>query len=265
MIDTNSMYGNVAEEKDTFMQMQQALKQKADAEAKIKSAESVSLSPQLKASEIKLPDFPEEYIEATALETMYNMQEALQNILAAKRGTLAPTNKEDNHQNAKRSGYFMMSTVTELFELMEQLEKDNFEVTAEGKAEAVDALHFVYNQLLYLKYRPKMTLQKFYDLAVEDTKTGTIGSNSLQYLIGDFIIAVGDLYQNAASYKDWRVYDTWKEDPLKIQELGDKMFIKFMKIFVNLNMVPAEIYKCYRDKNIENVNRQMSKTGRYYK
>ena len=257
MIDTNSMYGNVQEEQDSFVQLQKQLRQKV--EAKAEQAQSVK-----GADDIVIPDFPEEYIEATALETMYNMQEALQNILAKKRGTLAPTNNEDNHQNAKRSGYFMMSTVTELFELMEQLEKDNFEVTAEGKAEAVDALHFVYNQLLYLKYRPKMTLQKFYDIAVEDTKTGTVGSNSLQYLIGDFIIAVGDLYQNC-SYKDWRVYDTWKEDPLKIQELGDKMFIKFMKIFVNLNMIPAEIYKCYRDKNIENVNRQMSKTGRYYK
>ena len=257
MIDTNSMYGNVQEEQDSFVQLQKQLRQKV--EAKAEQAQSVK-----GADDIVIPDFPEEYIEATALETMYNMQEALQNILAKKRGTLAPTNKENNHQNAKRSGYFMMSTVTELFELMEQLEKDNFEVTAEGKAEAVDALHFVYNQLLYLKYRPKMTLQKFYDIAVEDTKTGTVGSNSLQYLIGDFIIAVGDLYQNC-SYKDWRVYDTWKEDPLKIQELGDKMFIKFMKIFVNLNMTPAEIYKCYRDKNIENVNRQMSKTGRYYK
>lgn len=258
MIDTNSMYGNVAEEKDTFMQMQQALKQKA--EAKTEQPQPVK-----SADDIVIPDFPEEYIEATALETMYNMQEALQNILAKKRGTLAPTNNEDNHQNAKRSGYFMMSTVTELFELMEQLEKDNFEVTKDGKAEAVDALHFVYNQLLYLKYRPKMTLQKFYDLAVEDTKTGTIGSNSLQYLIGDFIVAVGDLYQNGkVSYKDWKKYETWGEDPLKIQELGDKMFIKFVKIFVNLNMTPSEIYACYREKNIENVNRQRSH-GRYEK
>lgn len=258
MIDTNSMYGNVQEEQDSFIQLQKQLRQKV--EAKAEQAQSVN-----GADDIVIPDFPEEYIEATALETMYNMQEALQNILAKKRGTLAPTNKEDNHQNAKRSGYFMMSTVTELFELVEQLEKDNFQVTAEGKAEAVDALHFVYNQLLYLKYRPKMTLQKFYDIAVEDTKTGTVGSNSLQYLIGDFIIAVGDLYQNGKiSYKDWKKYETWGEDPLKIQELGDKMFIKFMKIFVNLNMTPAEIYKCYRDKNIENVNRQRLH-GRYEK
>ena len=42
MIDTNSMYGNVTEEKDTFMQMQLALKQKADAETKIKAAEEQS-------------------------------------------------------------------------------------------------------------------------------------------------------------------------------------------------------------------------------
>lgn len=256
MINTNDMYGVVAEEKDTFAQAQQMLKQKAENLAEVKP---------VTANDIKLPDFPEKYIESSALNTMYNMQEALQNILAAKRGTLAPTNTADNHENAKRSGYFMMSTVTELFELMEQLEKDNFEVTDKGKAEAVDALHFVYNQLLYLKYRPKMTLQEFYNLAVEDTKTGTIGSNSLQYLIGDFIIAVGDLYQNGKiSYKDWKKYETWGEDPLKIQELGDKMFIKFVKIFVNLNMQPAEIYKCYRDKNIENVNRQRSH-GRYEK
>ena len=258
MIDTNSMYGNVQEEQDSFVQLQKQLKQKAEAKAE-------QAQPAKGADDIVIPDFPEEYIEATALETMYNMQEALQNILAKKRGTLAPTNKEDNHQNAKRSGYFMMSTVTELFELVEQLEKDNFQVTAEGKAEAVDALHFVYNQLLYLKYRPKMTLQKFYDIAVEDTKTGTVVSNSLQYIIGDFIIAVGDLYQNGkVSYKDWKKYATWGEDPLKIQELGDKMFIKFMKIFVNLGMTPAEIYACYRSKNIENVNRQRLH-GRYEK
>ena len=86
----------------------------------------------------------------------------------------------------------------------------------------------------------------------------------LQYLIGDFIVAVGDLYQNCASYKDWKTYSEWKEDPLKIQEIGDKMFIKFVKIFVNLGMTPAEIYKCYRDKNIENVNRQKT-GGRYEK
>lgn len=295
MINTSEMYGNVQEEPDSFKQLQEKAqtieKNKAEAMRGMQRGPDLSkympknepvntyseqlhekemtgyteaMQKQYGTNDIVIPDFPEEYIETTALETMYNMQEALQNILAKKRGTLAPTNTADNHENAKRSGYFMMSTVTELFELMEQLEKDNYEITNEVKAEAVDALHFVYNQLLYLKYRPKMTLQKFYDLAVEDTKTGTIGSNSLQYLIGDFIIAVGDLYQNVASYKDWRVYDTWKEDPLKIQELGDKMFIKFMKIFVNLDMSPAEIYACYRSKNIENVNRQR-KNGRYEK
>lgn len=242
------MYGNVTEEQDVFQLMQKK--------------RQIEMTAQ-KAEEITIPDFPEEYNELTALITMYNMQEALQNILAKKRGTLAPTNDKDNHENAKRSGYFMMSTVTELYELMEQLEKDHWEVTKEGKAEAVDALHFVYNQLLYLKYRPNMTLQEYYNLAIEDTKTGTIGSNSIQYLIGDFIIAMGDLYQNGkVSYKDWKKYSVWGEDPLKIQELGNNMFIKFMKIFVNLNMKPNEIYQCYRDKNIENVERQRS-NGKY--
>jgi len=259
MITTGGMYGNVQEERDEFVVLQEQLAKRAK-EQKV-AQEAVATE---KAEEIVIPDFPKEYDEKTAMQTMFNMQAALQNILAKKRGTLAPTNNEDNFKNAVRSGYFMMSTVTEIFELIEQLEKDNFEITKEGKAEAVDAWHFVMNQLLYLKYKPTNTVQEFYDFAVEDTKTGTIGSNSLTYIIGEFIIAVGDFTQNCLSYKDWKTYDVWKEDPLKIKELGDKMIIKFFKIFVNLNMKPAEIYLCYREKNIANVERQRS-GGRYEK
>jgi len=62
MISTGEMYGNVQEEKDEFVVLQEKLAKRAE-EAK-KFAESVPLPPQLKASEIKLPDFPEEYIEA---------------------------------------------------------------------------------------------------------------------------------------------------------------------------------------------------------
>ena len=176
MIDTNSMYGNVQEEQDSFVQLQKQLKQKVEGQ-------------KLTAEEIQLPDFPKEYNPETALQTMFNMQEALQNILAAKRGTLAPTNKEDNFKNAVRSGYFMMSTVTEIWEFFDQLKKDNYEITDLVKYEIIDAWHFVMNQLLYLKYKPTFTLPQLYDFAVADLKTGTIGTSDLHYLVGEFIEA----------------------------------------------------------------------------
>ena len=235
MIDTNSMYGNVQEEQDSFVQLQKQLKQKVEGQ-------------KLTAEEIQLPDFPKEYNPETALQTMFNMQEALQNILAAKRGTLAPTNKEDNFKNAVRSGYFMMSTVTEIWEFFDQLKKDNYEVTDLVKYEIIDAWHFVMNQLLYLKYKPTFTLPQLYDFAIADLKTGTIGTFDLHYLIGEFIEAVGELYQNS-SYKDWKTYKEWKEDPLKIKELGDTMLIKFFKIFVAINLTPPPAKKkpCIED------------------
>lgn len=246
-ITTNSMYGNVTEEQDFF---QLAQKKRAE-EAAMKA----------KSEAITLPDFPKEYDEKTAMQTMFNMQAALQNILAAKRGTLAPTNNEDNFKNAVRSGYFMMSTVTEIWEFFDQLEKDNFEVTDLVKYEIIDAWHFVMNQLLYLKYKPTNTVQEFYDFATADLKTGTIGSNDLHYLVGEFIEAVGELYQNS-SYKDWKTYNEWKEDPLKIKELGDTMLVKFFKIFVTIHLTPDQIYQFYYNKNIDNVKRQMP-NGRY--
>ena len=48
MIDTNSMYGNVQEEQDSFVQLQKQLKQKVEGQ-------------KLTAEEIQLPDFPKEY------------------------------------------------------------------------------------------------------------------------------------------------------------------------------------------------------------
>ena len=251
MIDTNGMYGNVTEEQDAF----QLIQKRREAEAKAAAA---------KKDDIVIPDFPEKYDADSALETMFNMQRALQNILAKKRGSLAPDNDKDNFENARRSGYFMMSTVTEIWEFFDQLKKDNYEITDLVKYEIIDAWHFVMNQLLYLKYSPKMKLQEVYDHAIEDLKTGTIGTSDLHYLVGEFIEAVGDLYQNCASYKDWKTYDKWKEDPLKIQELGDIMLIKFFKIFVAINLTPEQIYQFYYNKNIENVKRQKS-GGRYEK
>ena len=260
MIDTNSMYGNVAEEQDAFQLIQ---KRQAAAKAAAAEAKKAEAAKKLTAEEIVLPDFPKEYNPETALETMFNMQAALQNILAAKRGTLAPTNNEDNFKNAVRSGYFMMSTVTEIWEFFDQLKKDNYEITDLVKYEIIDAWHFVMNQLLYLKYKPQMKLEELYDHAINDLKTGTIGTSDLHYLVGEFIEAVGELYQNS-SYKDWKTYSTWKEDPLKIQELGDIMLIKFFKIFVAINLTPDQIYQFYYNKNIENVERQKV-GGRYEK
>lgn len=254
MINTNMMYGNVAEEQDAFQLLQkrqQAVKQ-AEAQKAVDSAKSEA---------IVLPDFPKEYDEKTAMQTMFNMQAALQNILAAKRGTLAPTNTEDNFKNAVRSGYFMMSTVTEIWEFFDQLEKDNFEITDLVKYEIIDAWHFVMNQLLYLKFKPTNTVQEFYDFARADLKVGTIGTSDLHYLVGEFIEAVGELYQNS-SYKDWKTYSEWKEDPLKIKELGDTVLVKFFKIFVAIHLTPDQIYQFYYNKNIDNVKRQMP-NGRY--
>ena len=260
MIDTNSMYGNVQEEQDSFVQLQKQLREKATI---VSDKTKVNPEQKLTAEEIQLPDFPKEYNPETALQTMFNMQEALQNILAAKRGTLAPTNKEDNFKNAVRSGYFMMSTVTEIWEFFDQLKKDNYEITDLVKYEIIDAWHFVMNQLLYLKYKPTFTLPQLYDFAIADLKTGTIGTSDLHYLVGEFIEAVGELYQNS-SYKDWKTYKEWKEDPLKIKELGDIMLIKFFKIFVAINLTPDQIYQFYYNKNIENVERQKV-GGRYEK
>ena len=257
MIDTNSMYGNVAEEVDGFQLIQKRMAENA------KKVAEAAKKTETKSDEIVIPDFPKEFVAETALSTMFNMQEALQNILAKKRGTLAPTNTEDNFKNAVRSGYFMMSTVTEIWEFFDQLKKDNYEITDLVKYEIIDAWHFVMNQLLYLKYKPKYTITQLYDFATEDLKTGTIGTSDLHYLVGEFIEAVGELYQNS-SYKDWKTYDKWKEDPLKIQELGDTMLIKFFKIFVAINLTPDQIYQFYYNKNIENIERQKT-GGRYEK
>lgn len=258
MITTGGMYGNIQEERDEFVVLQEMLAKKQAQE--VSAQKSIETA---KAEEIIIPDFPKDYVEDSALTTMFTMQEALQNILAKKRNSLAPTNNEDNFKNAVRSGYFMMSTVTEIWEFFDQLKKDNFEVTDLVKYEIIDAWHFVMNQLLYLKFKPQYTLQFYYDKAREDMKTGTIGSTDLHYLVGEFIEAVGELYQNT-SYKDWKTYKEWKEDPLKIQELGDIMLIKFIKIFVAINLTPEQVYQFYYNKNIENVERQKV-GGRYEK
>ena len=59
---------------------------------------------------------------------MFEMQESLQNAIGAKRGTICPNTWQKKDVDdiyrvmAKESGYYMMSTITELFEMFEQIE-----------------------------------------------------------------------------------------------------------------------------------------------
>ena len=97
---------------------------------------------------------------AKPLKTMFEMQESLQNAIGAKRGTICPNTWQKKDVDdiyrvmAKESGYYMMSTITELFEMFEQIEKDNYQYTELVKFELIDAWHFVMNQILYLNIKP---------------------------------------------------------------------------------------------------------------
>lgn len=204
-----------------------------------------------------------------ALKVMFDMQESLQNAIGAKRGTICPNSWNldipDKHRTmAIESGYYMMSTVTELFEFFEQIEKDNFEFTEEVKFELIDAWHFVMNQLLYMNIRPKETLEWYYDKAMDNLQQVTFVNHDLRHLVGQFVEAVGEMYQNS-SYKKWKTYDTPKEDPLKLQEFADNILIKFMQFCVVVNMKPHDIWNFYYAKNKENFARQYDPNGRYYK
>ena len=101
---------------------------------------------------------------AKPLKTMFEMQESLQNAIGAKRGTICPNTWQKKDVDdiyrvmAKESGYYMMSTITELFEMFEQIEKDNFQYTELVKFELIDAWHFVMNQILYLNVKPSEEL-----------------------------------------------------------------------------------------------------------
>lgn len=202
------------------------------------------------------------------LDVMFNMQESLQNAIGAKRGTICPNswNKDidDKYRTmAIESGYYMMSTVTELFEMFEQIKKDNFEITELTKFELIDAWHFVMNQLLYMNIKPKESLETYYNAAAENLQQVTFVNHDMHHLVGEFVEAVGELYQNS-SYKKWKTYDVPKEDPLKNQELGDTILVKFMQLFVVLNMKPKDIWNFYYAKNAENFKRQET-GGRYEK
>lgn len=278
MIDTNSMYGNVAEEQDTFIQLQNALRKKATvvadeikaAAAKkyavpgIDSKNAYEASKKITAEEIKIPDVDENYPD-NALKVMFDMQESLQNMLGKKRGTLTPDSKENLFIKSGMSIYHLGSVVTELFELDEQMQKDNYEITDLSRFELTDAVHFLMNTLLYINLKPRETLEFYYDKAVEDYKTGTVGETSIKYLIGDYIIAFGQIMQQLP-YKAWKTYESFepKVPYTVLYDMVDILMIKFIKLYVALGMKPEDIWKFYYEKNRENFKRQQ-KNGRYEK
>lgn len=205
------------------------------------------------------------YNEDTAMETMFAMQESLQNAIGEKRGTICPNSWNldipDKHRTmAIESGYYMMSTITELFEFFEQYKKDNYQFTDLVKFELIDAWHFVMNQLLYLNIKPERTVEWFYDKAYKNLKHDKLGGD-LYRIVGELVETMGEMYQNA-SYKKWKKYNTPKEDPLKLKVFAENFLLKFFELFVVVGMSPADVWKFYYEKNAENFKRQ-SRGGRY--
>ena len=209
-----------------------------------------------------------EYDKANAMNIMFDMQESLQNAIGAKRGTLCPNTWNSDIPDKYRtmaieSGYYMMSTVTELFEFFEQWKKDNFQFTDLVKFELIDAWHFVMNQLLYMNIKPTQTVEWFYEKAKENLEQVTFVNHDLYHIVGGVVETMGEIYQNS-SYKKWKTYDKPKEDPLKLQVLAENFLLKFFELFVVSGMKPEDIWKFYYEKNAENFKRQ-EKGGRYEK
>lgn len=209
-----------------------------------------------------------EYDKANAMNIMFDMQESLQNAIGAKRGTLCPNTWNSDIPDKYRtmaieSGYYMMSTVTELFEFFEQYKKDNYQFTDLVKFELIDAWHFVMNQLLYMNIKPTQTVEWFYEKAKENLEQVTFVNHDLYHIVGGVVETMGEIYQNS-SYKKWKTYDKPKEDPLKLQVLAENFLLKFFELFVVTGMKPEDIWKFYYEKNAENFKRQ-EKGGRYEK
>lgn len=209
-----------------------------------------------------------EYDKANAMNIMFDMQESLQNAIGAKRGTLCPNTWKSDIPDKYRtmaieSGYYMMSTVTELFEFFEQYKKDNYQFTDLVKFELIDAWHFVMNQLLYMNIKPTQTVEWFYSKAKENLEQVTFVNHDLYHIVGGVVETMGEIYQNS-SYKKWKTYDKPKEDPLKLQVLAENFLLKFFELFVVTGMKPEDIWKFYYEKNAENFKRQ-EKGGRYEK
>ena len=299
MINTSSMYGNLQEEEDPFMQIQKlrALKSakygpnktketiKSESQTEPIQSEQVVSNPEpegstvelesvdnttpvqektITAEEIQIPEVDENY-PVNALQVMFDMQESLQNMLGKKRGTLTPDSKENLFIKSGMSIYHLGSVVTELFELDEQLQKDNYKITDLSRFELTDAVHFLMNTLLYINLKPKNSLEWYYDKAIEDYKTGTVGETSIKYLIGDYIIAFGQIMQQLP-YKAWKTYNSFepKVSYTELYKMVDNLMIKFIKLYISLDMKPEDIWKFYYEKNRENFARQKV-GGRYEK
>lgn len=210
----------------------------------------------------------QEYNKENCMKTMFEMQESLQNAIGAKRGTICPNSWNQDIPDKYRtmaieSGYYMMSTVTELFEFFEQWKKDNFQYTDLVKFELIDAWHFVMNQLLYMNIKPTQTVEWFYNKAQENIQHVDFVNHDLYHIVGGVVETMGEIYQNS-SYKKWKTYDTPKEDALKLQVLAENFLLKFFELFVVTGMKPEDIWKFYFEKNKENFARQ-GKGGRYEK
>lgn len=211
-----------------------------------------------------------EYDKANAMNIMFDMQESLQNAIGTKRGTLCPNTWNSDIPDKYRtmaieSGYYMMSTVTELFEFFEQYKKDNFQFTDLVKFELIDAWHFVMNQLLYMNIKPTQTVEWFYEKAKENLSQVTFVNHDLYHIVGGVVETMGDMYQHHP-YKKWKTYTPEQEVAMYAdsQKYGDAILTKFMELFVVVGMKPADIWKFYYEKNAENFRRQQP-GGRYEK
>ena len=177
MIDTNGMYGNVVEEQDAF----QLAQKRREAEIKAAAAKKYAVpgidsknAAEAVKDEIVIPEVDENYPE-NALKVMFDMQESLQNMLGKKRGTLTPDSNENLFIKSGMSIYHLGSVVTELFELDEQMQKDNYEITDLSRFELTDAVHFLMNTLLYVNLKPRETLE-FYPALSSVQSCGSSGT-----------------------------------------------------------------------------------------
>ncbi len=216
------------------------------------------------------------YNKEKCLEYMFNLQENLQNLLGEKRGILLPRewdvldntvvpmekSVEIHTKMSRESGYYMMSTVTELFEFYEAIHSQNtnagYRNLDDARFELIDAWHFLIAQMLYLNIRPTKTLDEYMKQAFVGNEEFTLSG-----LVGSLTISLGELYQNT-SYKHWKTYTEPKEDKKVLTEIADKIFMQFCRLYVLLDMTAEDVWKFYYMKNEENIKRQ-AKNGIYEK
>ena len=199
------------------------------------------------------------YNPEKCLDIMFDMQKSLQIALANKRqNCLSPDDVNlDKTDRAIESGYYVLSIITELYELAEQISLDNKNntekliITDASKFELIDAWHFLLNQFLFLGIKPESTLEYYYKSALNLVND----DDSLFSLIGAYVVSVGQIVQNT-SYKKWKTYEVYKENDDLLNILINSSIINFMKMFIYLNMSTEDIWNFYYIKNAENFKRQ---------